>query len=253
MGSSPIDAPLSRKLAPVVELRARCADCNLRSMCLPFGLSPSDDLRLESMVAARRRLKYGQALYRAGDRLEALYGIRGGFFKTSALFEDGREQVTGFQMPGEMLGLDGVGTDRYTCDAVALDHSEVCIIPYARLLEVGRKSEPLEHHLFKILGREIARDQSVMLLLGTMHAEERLGAFLLNLSDRLRARGYSPSEFQLRMRREEIGSYLGLTLETVSRTFSKLQQHGLVDVQRRRLRIIDADGLAKLIERNSRS
>jgi len=221
----------------------------LRHLCLPFGLSPADDRRLESIVVGRRKFASGQALYRAGERLTGLYGVRGGIFKLSARSEGEREQVTGFRTSGEVLGFDGISTDRYTCDAVALDNSEVCVIQYGKLLDVARGSDALEHHLFKVLGREIARDQDLILMLGRMGAEERLAAFLLNLSERLHARGYAATDFKLQMRREEIASYLGLKPETISRAFSHLRKKGFVEVEGRRLRIRDAAGLLKLVVR----
>ena len=164
--------------------------------------------------------------------------MRSGFFKSSVVLEDGRDQVTGFHMAGEIVGMDGIGTDRHAADVTALEDSEVCVIPYARLEEAG-----MQRQLHRVISRELVRDQGVMMLLGTMRAEERLAAFLLNLSQRLTARGYSPNEFHLRMKREEIGSYLGLSLETVSRLFSRLQADGLVAVQQKHIRILDVAGL----------
>lgn len=173
--------------------------------------------------------------------------MRTGFFKTCVASEDGREQVTGFQMAGELLGLDGISTDRHACDAVALEDSQVCLIPYDRLEDLSREFTDLQHQFHKIMSREIVRDQGVMLLLGSMRAEERLAVFLLNLTQRLHARGFSASALVLRMTREEIGSYLGLKLETVSRTFSKFQEEGLLEVKQRDIRILDNEGLRKLV------
>jgi len=169
--------------------------------------------------------------------------------KTKLLLEDGREQVTGFHMAGELMGMDGIGTERHTCDAVALEDSEVCVIPFERLEGLSREMEALQHHFHKVMSREIVREHGVMMLLGSMRAEERLAAFLLNLSQRLSTRGYSPNEFNLRMTREEIGSYLGLKLETVSRVFSRFQEEGLIAVQQKNIRILDAAGLRKLVGR----
>jgi CRP/FNR family transcriptional regulator len=139
-------------------------------------------------------------------------------------------------MAGELLGLDGISTDRHTCDAVALEDSQVCVIPYDQLEDLSREFTDLQHQFHKIMSREIVRDHGVMLLLGSMRAEERLAAFLLNLTQRLQARGFSASELVLRMTREEIGSYLGLKLETVSRTFSKFQDDGILEVKQRQIR-----------------
>lgn len=195
--------------------------------------------RLDALTSLKRAFRRGEYLYRSGERFRALYAIRTGFFKTQVLHEDGREQVTGFQMPGEIIGLDAICSDAHTCDAVALDDSEICEIPFDRLEELSREIPGLQRHLHKIMSREIVRDQGIMMLLGSMRAEERLAAFLLNLSQRFSARGYSASSFHLRMTRQEIGSYLGLKLETVSRTLSHFHEHGLLNVRVREVEIMD--------------
>jgi CRP/FNR family transcriptional regulator len=229
------------------ELKVACSSCNLRELCLPVGLSRPDLEKLDTLVASRRTVKRGDALFHAGEPFQSLYAVRTGFFKTCVSAEDGRDQVTGFQMAGELLGLDAISHDRHTCDAVALEDSQVCVIPYAQLETLSREFNDLQRQFHKIMSREIVRDHGVMLLLGSMRAEERLAAFLLNLTQRLQARGFSPSSLVLRMTREEIGSYLGLKLETVSRTFSKFQDDGLLEVKQRQIRIVDQDGLRKLV------
>ncbi len=228
-------------------LKVACSSCNLRELCLPVGLTADNLDRLDTLVATRKTVPRGETLFRAGDRFQSLYAVRTGFFKTRVSSEDGRDQVTGFQMAGELLGLDGISTDRHACDAVALEDSQVCVIPFNQLEDLSREFTDLQHQFHKIMSREIVRDHGVMLLLGSMRAEERLAAFLLNLTQRLQARGFSGSALVLRMTREEIGSYLGLKLETVSRTFSKFQEDGLLDVKQRQIRILDADGLRKLV------
>jgi CRP/FNR family transcriptional regulator len=211
------------------------------------GLSGEELDRLDSLIYLRKSIKKGTSIYRAGERFDALYAVRAGFFKTTVLLEDGRDQVTGFYMGGELLGMDGIGTEKHTCDAVALEDSEVCVIPFGRLEELSREMHNLQHHFHKVMSREIVRDHGVMMLLGSMRAEERLAAFLVNLSQRFLARGYSPSEFNLRMTREEIGSYLGLKLETVSRVFSRFQDEGMISVQQKHVRIIDIPRLRLLM------
>ena len=235
------------------DLKAACSQCNLRELCLPFGLADEEIDKLDELAGTKRRIKRQHQLYRASDDFEAIYAIRTGSFKTHVLLEDGREQVTGFQMTGEILGLDGISTEAHSCNATALEDSEVCVIPFARLEELSREVESLQHQFHKVMSREIVRDHGVMMLLGSMRAEERLAAFLLNMSKRFTARGYSPAEFHLRMTRDEIGSYLGLKLETVSRAFSKFQDEGLVSVQQKHIRIIDIDGLKKLLTHCPRS
>ena len=228
-------------------IKVACSSCNLRELCMPVGLSPDELTRLDEVVATRRKVKRGAALYRNGEAFNALYAIRTGFFKSCVTSEDGRDQVTGFQMAGEIIGLDGVAQDRHTCDAVALEDAEVCVMPFDRIGELSREINALQHHVHRIMSREIVREHGVMLLLGSMRAEERVAAFLLNLVQRLHARGFSGSELVLRMTREEIGSYLGLKLETVSRTFSKLSEDGVVEVRQRHVRILDAQALRRLI------
>ena len=228
-------------------IKTACSNCNLRELCLPFGLSLEELERLDDLVSTRRRVKRGDHLYRAGEAFDAIYAIRSGFFKTDVLLEDGRDQVTGFQMAGELLGLDGISTEHHTCNAIALEDSEICAIPFSRLESLSREIHTLQHHFHKVMSREIVRDHGVMMLLGTMRAEERLAAFLLNLSQRFTARGFSHSEFYLRMTREEIGSYLGLKLETVSRAFSKFQEEGYIAVQQKHIRILDVNRLKALM------
>ena len=224
-----------------------CSNCNLRELCLPCGLTGQDVARVDELVYTRRRVKRGESLYRAGDRFSSIYALRSGFFKSCVILEDGRDQVTGFYMPGEILGMDGIGSEVHNLNTVALEDSEVCVIPFSRLEEVSSTMPGLQRQVHKVMSREIVRDQGVMMLLGSMRAEERVAVFLLNLSQRFVARGYSPSEFHLRMTREEIGSYLGLKLETVSRIFSRFQEEGLVGVQQKHIRILDVAGLKQVM------
>jgi CRP/FNR family transcriptional regulator len=231
----------------VAHLREACSQCNLRELCLPVGLSEHELGQLDELVTLRRRVLRGQHIYRNGDPFEAIYAIKTGFFKTDVLLEDGREQVTGFQMTGEVLGLDGIGTEKHTCNATALEDSEICVIPFSDLENYSREIGALQHHFHKVMSREIVRDHGVMMLLGIMRAEERLAAFLLNLSQRFTARGFSSTDFNLRMTRNEIGSYLGLKLETVSRAFSKFQEDGLITVHQKHIRILNVAGLRKLL------
>lgn len=214
---------------------------------MPLGLNESEMARVDDVVATRRKVLRGENLFRNGDKFNSLFAIRTGFFKTRICAEDGRDQVTGFQMAGEIIGLDGIVSDHHTCDAVALEDAEVCVMPFDRIEELSREITSLQRHVHKIMSREIVRENGVMLLLGSMRAEERLAAFLLNLVQRLHARGFSQSELILRMTREEIGSYLGLKLETVSRTFSKFADDGIIEVKQRHVRILNADALKHIV------
>jgi CRP/FNR family transcriptional regulator len=239
--------PAAVKPVEAPALKVACSNCNLRELCLPVGFSGRELERLDGLVATRRSVRRGEALFRDGAPFEAVYAVRTGFFKTRVSTEDGREQVTGFQMAGELLGLDGISTDHHTCDAIALEDSQVCVIPYAHLEQLSREFTDLQRQFHRIMSREIVCDHGVMLLLGSMRAEQRMAAFLLNLAQRLQARGFSPSSLVLRMTREEIGTYLGLKLETVSRCFSKLQDDGILEVRTRQIRILDHEALRKLV------
>ena len=233
-------------------LQIACSRCSLRELCMPVDVTAADMERLDTLVTTRQRVKKGEALYSRGERFSALYAIRSGFFKTRITTHDGREQVTGFQMAGEIMGLDGIVSDEHTCDALALEDAEVCEMPYDRIESLSHEVPTLQTHVHKIMSREIVREHGVMLLLGSMRAEERVASFLLNLLQRLHARGFSEAELVLRMTREEIGSYLGLTLETVSRTFSRFAEDGLIEVKHRQVRIVDGAGLHAIVNSGAR-
>jgi len=244
-GGSPTNAKIQRMNPQTIKVA--CSNCNLRELCMPMGLSAEELDRIDDVVSARRKIKRGTPLFRNGEKFSSLYAIRTGFFKTCVASEDGRDQVTGFQMAGEIMGLDGIVNDHHTCDAIALEDAEVCVMPFDRIEELSRDINSLQRHVHKIMSREIVREHGVMLLLGSMRAEERLAAFLLNLVQRLHARGFSQSELILRMTREEIGSYLGLKLETVSRTFSKFVDDGIVEVKQRHVRILNTEALSQIV------
>jgi len=227
-------------------LRSACSACSMRELCLPVGLNAHEIEALDRLISSRRRVSKGDALYRNGDRFQALFAVRSGFFKTCLLHEDGREQVTGFQMMGELLGMDAISTDAHACDAIALEDSDVCEIPFDALEQVSSEIPTLQRHFHRTLSREIVRDQGLLMLLGSMRAEERLAAFLLNLSERFHDRGFAKDEFILRMTREDIGSYLGMKLETVSRTFSRFNAEGILTVQGKAIHIQRPEGLKEI-------
>ncbi len=215
---------------------------------MPVGFDQKDMHKLDEIVTIRKKIKQGDLLFENGETFTALFAIRTGFFKTSIASEDGREQVTGFQMAGEIIGLDGIVNDRHTCNALALEDSEVCVMPFDHIEDLSREFPVLQKHVHKIMSREIVREHGMMMLLGNMSAEERLANFLVNLVQRLFARGQSQSEFILRMSREEIGSYLGLKLETVSRTFSKYSEEGIIEVKQKHIKILKPDSLKQLVK-----
>lgn len=202
-------------------------------------------------VTTLRRVKRGGCLFRAHDVFRCLYPIRSGFFKTVLGDRGGREQITGFFMPREVLGMEGFGSGYQQNSAYALEDSEVHVVPYSFIQELGCAMPSVQRHMLALVSSEIVRNQSIMLSLGSLDAKERLAAFLINLSERFRDRGYSGSEFLLRMTRAEIGSYLGLQLETVSRHFSAFQKAGLLDVHEKLVAIVDVKGLHRVL--NARS
>lgn len=228
-------------------LRTHCADCGMRELCLPVGLSPPDVEALDAILRKRVKVRKGEALFRHGANFSSLFAVRVGSFKSSIVMDDGRDQIAGYHLPGDLLGLDGVGSNKHASEAVALENSEVCVVPFDQLESVARRVPSLQHNLHRILGREISADHRLLLLLGSMRAEERLAAFLLSLSSRYARLGYSSTDFVLRMTRDEIGRYLGLKLETVSRLFSRFAAEGLIKVNGRNVQIVDLPTLRQLI------
>jgi CRP/FNR family transcriptional regulator len=229
----------------------KCSTCVLGQFCLPVGLNSEDIGKIDSLVTERVRLKKGDVLYRQGETLSAVYGIKFGTLKTEYALPDGREQITGFHLPGEMLGLDGIGNNHYQSNAIALEDSEACVVKFNEFEVLARQIPSLQQQFHRILSKELTQDQRHLLSLGSLRAEERLASFLLNFSDRLAARGYSPSEYHLRMSREEIGSYLGIQLETVSRLFSRFTESGLIQIKQRHIKLIDMNGLLELAGKSS--
>ena len=224
----------------------RCSVCSLRELCLPVGLSEQDMSKVEDLVTQGRRFKRGEALFHAGSHFENLYAVRFGSFKSSVVSPGGQEQITGFCMMGDLMGMDGIERGVYACDMVALEDSEVCTFPFSAMEALGARLPALQHHLYRVLSREIRNDHGVMLLLGSMHADEKIAAFIRNLSLRHAQRGYSGTSFHLRMTREEIGSYLGLKLETVSRTLTRFQDKNILEVKGRLVTILDMAALEQV-------
>ena len=232
-------------------MKTLCSTCSLRELCLPVGLRPDEFEQLDTVIKQSHRLKKGEFLFRSGESFHSLYAIRTGFFKTTVASQDGRDQVTGFFMSGELIGMDGICTHSHSCDAVALEDSEVCELPFGHMEVLSKEIPSIQTHFFRLMSREIVRDQGVMLLLGNMRAEERIAAFLLNLSQRLHHRGFAANDFILRMSREEIGSYLGLKLETVSRTLSRFHQEGLIMVEHKHIRLLKPEMLNQMVSGGS--
>ena len=215
---------------------------------LSLGVEQNMAPNIERMLNGRMRLKRGQPLYQVGSRFHALYALRTGTCKSVILARDGRDQITGYHITGDIVGIDGIATDAHECEAIALEDMDVCPLPFEQIDDIARISDQFRRNLIKLLSRESTRTRSMMIMLGTMRADQRLAVFLLDLSQRYRARGYSSHEFLLRMTRAEIGSYLGLKLETVSRLFSRFQQSGLIEVRARAVKLLERAALTEIVE-----
>ncbi len=227
---------------------ATCPSCSRRGVCLPCGLSGPELDQFSDVVATRRRIAQGASVYRGGDTFKFLYAVRSGAFKTLSFSRHGGQKVTGFQLAGEVLGLEAIGAGRHDYDAVALEDSEVCAIPFAALERLSLAMPALQRQLFRTLSNDISRDQGLMLLLGGMAAEQRLAAFLLSLSRRYQRLGFAADRFIMCMSRGEIGNYVGLTLETVSRVFARFQREGLIGVNRREIELKNAGSLRNRVD-----
>ena len=227
-------------------LRRSCAGCSLRSLCLPAGISGDDLERLDAVVRARLPLKTGDGLFRAGDVFSSLFVVRAGCIRTTHPATDGEEQVIGFHLPGELLGLDAISDGHHHCDAVALERTNVCAVPFDQLEDVASHVPGLQHQMLRIISRELVQDHQHLVALGRRTARARLALFLHSLSQRLHAAGYPGEDFRLPMSRDDIASYLGLALETVSRLLGRLSEEGVIAVERRRVWVLDAATLASI-------
>jgi CRP/FNR family transcriptional regulator, anaerobic regulatory protein len=225
---------------------AQCTSCAMRHLCVPEGLCANDVARLERVISVTRRVRRGDTLFRAGDTFDSLYAVRSGSVKTVIVHEGGREQVTGLLLAGDALGLDGIGENRHVCDAIALEDTSVCVVPYALFERACRESDALQKRMHRMMSQAINREADHVVRLGMLRADERVARLLLDLSERLARRGYAAAEFTLRMTRDDIGSYLGMTLETVSRTLSRFVKLGLIDAQGKSIRIHDFDKLRQI-------
>ncbi len=226
--------------------KVNCTLCSFNRFCLPQGLADSDVARLDQIIARRRRVARDEQLFSMGASFGSLYAVRLGHFKTAQVNIHGEQQVTGFHMAGDLLGMDAIGSGLHNCSATALEDSEVCEIPFNRLQELVMQTPSLMQQFHRVLGREIQREQAIMLFRGSMRADQRMALFLLNLGARYSARGYSSASYQLRMSREDIGGYLGLTIESVSRLLARFRKQGWIKLDNRDIRILDRDSLEAL-------
>ncbi len=230
-------------MAEIISVRnphqAHCKDCSLATLCLPLSLNLQDLDTLDSIVKRSRPLKKGEFLFRQGDTFASVYAVRSGSLKTFSVTDCGEEQITGFHLPSEFVGLSGMDTELYPVSAIALETTSICEIPFERLDELSASMPQLRRQLMRIMSREIRDDQQMMMLLSKKTADERIATFLVNLSARFRARGYSPQQFRLAMSRNEIGNYLGLAVETVSRVFTRFQQNELLIAEGKEINLIN--------------
>ena len=230
----------------LVRLRQGCAQCSLQQLCLPAGIAAGELVRLDEIVRRRRPMERGERLFRFGDSLSAVYVARDGAFKTVSLSESGDEQVIGFHLPGELIGLDALGTGLHRSEAVALTAANVCEVPFDELANVAAQLPSLQHQLMRVIGQSVGRDQDHMEMLVKRQASERIALFLHGLGERLLHIGQSGTDFKLPMSREDIGSFLGLALETVSRGFTRLQDDGVISVLGRRVEVLDSEELNRM-------
>jgi len=217
-----------------------------------MGLDPIDVDRLDEIVKRNRPLHRGDYLFREGDKFQCLYIVKTGSVKTYAPSEDGGEQVLGFHLPGELIGLDAIEKSRHHCSARVLETSAVCEVPFHQLEDLSTTIPSLQHQMYRLLSREISQDENMLTLLGKKNAEERLAAFLLSLSERFKRRGFSPSDFHLSMSRHEIGNYLGLAVETISRLFTRFQDEKLLKVERKHIQLLDIERLRCVVQGEDR-
>lgn len=229
------------------KVKTSCASCSLSELCLPRGLGQRALDKLEEIVQRASPLQKGEVLFRAGDKFNGLYAVRSGLIKAFSTTDDGEEQIIGFFLPGEMLGLDAVEHQIHACSAVALETSSYCAVPFLELSEICKEIPELQDQLFRIMSRELSSENKMLLTLGKKNSEEKVATFLLTISTRYHQLGYSENEFKLAMSRQEIGNYLGITFETVSRVFGRLQRNGIIKVNRKAIKITDMMALKNLV------
>lgn len=233
-------------------IKASCFDCNLKTLCLPISMDVRDMEKLDKIIQRSRPMHTGDHLYRSGDPFKALFAVRSGSIKSYLIDDEGVEQVTGFYLPGEVLGFDGIANSVHSCNTVALETSSLCEMPYERLEELTLSIPGLQHHFFQLMGKQIETDHQMMLTLSKKNAEGRIATLLQSLSRRYGRRNLSRNAMRLPMSRMDIGNFLGLTIETVSRTFSRLNKEGTISVDGREIVIKDHQRLDELCHDQSR-
>lgn len=226
--------------------RVSCSNCRLSSLCLPISLELEELDQISEVILRNQPLHKGDYLYRSGSPFTSIFAVRAGSIKSTFISEEGEEQITGFYLPGEILGMDGLNDNSYRNSATALETSAICEIPFDKLEELSQQIPSLQRHFFQLMSREITNDQQLISLLTKGSAEQRIAALLLSLSSRYQRRQLSSTEFLLPMSRTELGNYLGLTIETVSRVLSRWQKEGFIHAERRLIKLLDVDKLKSM-------
>ncbi|AHX60967.1 MULTISPECIES: FNR family transcription factor [Aeromonas] len=216
-----------------------CQDCSISQLCIPFTLNDSELDQLDSIIERKKPFQKGEELFKAGDELKSLYAIRSGTIKSYTITEQGDEQITAFHLAGDLVGFDAIHKQAHPSFAQALETAMVCEIPFDVLDDLSGKMPKLRQQIMRLMSNEIMGDQEMILLLSKKNAEERLAAFLHNLSVRFSERGFSAKEFRLSMTRGDIGNYLGLTVETISRLLGRFQKSGLISVKGKYITVLD--------------
>ena len=240
--------PPGKQKLDIEELEINCQHCTLTDLCLPRGMDQDDLTKLDDIVARKPPYHRGDHLFRPGHRSHALYAVRSGSLKSYCITEDGEEQVLGFILPGELTGMDGLSGGSYASASVALETSSVCELPFDQLNRLCNQLPGMHEQIMRIVGNEITADQHMLMLLGKRNAEERLASFILSLSSRYKKRGLSADEFNLPMSRQDIGNYLGLAIETVSRLFARFQDEGILAVDRKLVTIRKQASLDSMVD-----
>lgn len=225
-------------------MRRSCALCALRELCLPAGIHGADLARLNAIVRDKRLLDRGKTLFLQGDRFRALYVVRSGSLKTFVENHAGDVQVLGFHLPGEIVGMDALASDRHLCGSEALERTSVCELPYAQLQRVAGEIPKLLQQLVRVISREVGADQGHLVMMGRRQAQERLAIFLRNFTERYERLSRDPLKLSLPMSRHDLANYLGLAMETVSRLFGRLEAEGVIAVDRKKVRILRPELLA---------
>jgi len=225
-----------------------CKHCSLYRICLPKDASECELHALDNIIDQRQTLNRNTWLFNEGDPFKAIYAIKSGCIKTYRLTSNGKEQVCGFYLPGEIIGLDAIETGAHTCSAKIIQATRVCAIPYKEFEILSQTMPGLQQQLMRIMSREIASQQWLVTLLGKKSAEERVAAILCNLSDRFEVRGYSPNELTLGMSRHDLGDYLGLAIETISRVLGRFHQDGLLTAKGKHIQLHQPKRLRELAD-----